>query len=105
MYTNIDKERPLPSWKALEWLAEDYGQSVTEEAPYDKIYEKISIDWQQEPSVIVSINNYFCLCERRHKWNLEATIDSIEYNWPKLSTSFDTPASCSQVYGLSMRNI
>ena len=45
MYTNVNRERLLPSWKALERLAQDYGQSVTEEAPYDKVYEEISTDW------------------------------------------------------------
>jgi len=39
-------DRAIPSWKALEWLVEDYSLSMIEKTLYDKIYEQISADWQ-----------------------------------------------------------
>ena len=99
MYKDIAKERPIPSWKALEWLAEDYGLSETEDEPYNRLYQKISADWQKDPPVSVVTNTHFCLCERRYKWDPYATIDSIEYNWPQIPGAFTSPESCAEAYG------
>lgn len=98
MFKDMAVERPIPSWKALEWLVEDYGQSVEEDQPYDQIYDKISKDWQVNPPTAVSTNGHFCKCERRYRWNPSATIDSVEYNGPKIPGNFLTPNQCAESY-------
>jgi len=89
-------ERPIPSWKALEWLVEDY-QLLNER--YDRVYQYISSGWQESPPVSVVTNNHFCPCKRRYKWNPKATIDSIDYNLPEIPKAFDSVASCARSYG------
>lgn len=88
MFDDINVERPVPSWKALEWLGEDYGLSRKEKVPYDKVYLKISEKWQINPPPSVSINVHFCRCPRRYKWDPKTTLDSIEYNWPIIPDSY-----------------
>jgi len=101
MYDNMElRQRPIPSWKALEWLAKDYGLSVKEEETYDKVYLQNSSDWQQDPPILVVTNHDFCPCKRRYKWDLRATIDSVKYNWPKIHGKFDSSTSCAKAYRL-----
>lgn len=42
MFGNMQVESPIPSWEAMQWIMEDYGQSVSEDITYDQIYPKIS---------------------------------------------------------------
>jgi len=42
MYDKMVMERTIPSWKDLEWLVEDYGLSITKDAPNDEVYLHIS---------------------------------------------------------------
>jgi len=98
MFDNTSIERPVPCWKALEWLAEDYCLSVTETVSYDKVYEQKSSGWQENPLAAVVTNNHFCLCKRCYKWSPHATTDLVEYNWPYILESFEILALCTEAY-------
>jgi len=98
MFWQIDVERPIPSWKALECLVEDYGQSVVETKEHDRRYNTISQGWLDEPPPAIRTNGHFCDCERRYKWNPSGLIDSVEYNWPKILGQFDTPCHYADAY-------
>ena len=76
------EEEPVPTWKAISWLLEDYGLSRTESVPADIHYRKISRQWSSNPPPAVANHPNFCPCPRRGKWNPAATLSSIEYNWP-----------------------
>ena len=93
-------EQPVPTWPALAWILEDYGLSRSEPVAADLIYKKISGPWAFEPPTAVQSHPAFCPCERRHKWAPDATINSVEYNWPQIqgAPGFNTPAQCQAAY-------
>ena len=98
-------EIPIPSWKAIEWLLEDYGQSRTEVRSWDLVYKQLLndqelVNWTVQPPVAVATNAHYCSLEpRRFKWDPEATIDSVEYNWPIIPGQFDSAEACAEAYG------
>lgn len=93
-------EQPIPTWAALAWILEDYGQSRTETTAADLVYQRVSRAWTFEPPPAVQVHSQFCPCARRHKWAPEATIASVEYNWPQIqgAPGFNTPAQCKEAY-------
>lgn len=92
------REEPIPTWSAIAWILEDYGQSRTEEMPADIYYRRISRQWPAEPPVNVSSHPHFCPCPRRGKWNPSATISSVEYNWPLITGPKATAEECKVTY-------
>jgi len=40
----------------------------------------------------------FCNCPQNYKWDLNATIDSVEYDWPLILGEKKTPQVCSDTY-------
>ena len=93
-------EQPVPTWSALAWILEDYGLSRTETVAADMVYRKISGAWTFEPPPAVQAHVRFCPCARRHKWAPNATIASVEYNWPQIqgAPGFNTPTQCRVAY-------
>jgi hypothetical protein len=75
-----ETEVPIISWEAITWVLKDYGHSREETEPWDVTYRKISRQWTSEPPPAVKLDPRFCDCPRRHKWDPNATIDSVEYN-------------------------
>jgi hypothetical protein len=98
MYRDFEMERPIPSWEALRWLVEDYGESVIEDFPWDLQYLEESVNWTLEPPPAVLTNGQFCNCPRRYLWKPTATIDSVEYNWPVIPGQFNTFTDCANAY-------
>jgi hypothetical protein len=93
------KENPLPSWRAINWIVEDYGLSRTEQLSWANVYRAtVDSTWTVDPPPAVATNIHFCACERRFKWEQGATIDSVEYNWPKIPGQFDTSTHCAEAY-------
>ena len=95
-----ENERPVPTWPALAWILEDYGLSRTEPIAADLVYKRVSGLWSFKPPPAVQVHPYFCPCERRHKWAPNATIASVEYNWPQIqgAPGFATPKQCGDAY-------
>lgn len=95
-----EDERPVPTWKALTWLLEDYGLSRTETVAADLVYRQSCGPWSFEPPPAVKMHPQFCPCARRHKWAPNATVASVEYNWPQIqgAPGFNTPAQCREAY-------
>ena len=97
---DYEYEKPLPTWRAMRWILEDYGMSRGEEWSWHKIYKQIVDEtWSHTPPVAVKSNGHFCRdCEWRFKWAPEDTIDSVEYNWPIIPGQFDTAPNCAEAY-------
>jgi hypothetical protein len=94
-----DSALPLPTWKGIEWILEDYGLSRHEEKSWDLIYQRVrDSTWSQEAPASVRSNGHFCDCPRRFLWAPDALIDSVEYNWPIIPGQFDTAANCTLAY-------
>lgn len=97
-----DVEQPIPTWKALEWILEDVGQSrqvsTDPSQSHDKVYRRICAGWSREPPLNVRNDLRFCNCPRRYKWPTNALVDSLEYNWPLIPGSFMTPQDCNVAY-------
>lgn len=93
-------EQPIPTWPALNWILQDYGLSRVEEMAADLVYKQICGPWSFEPPPAVHLHPQFCPCARRHKWAPDATIASVEYNWPQIqgAPGFNTPAQCRDAY-------
>jgi hypothetical protein len=91
-------EEPIPTWMAIAWLLEDYGLSRNEEVPADIQYRRISRRWPDGPPASVASHPHFCPCPRRGKWNPEAILSSVEYNWPLIQGPKSTPAECRATY-------
>ena len=89
-----DIKQHVPTWPALAWILEDYGLSRSEPMVVNIIYKQIIGPWLFEPPPAVQSHLQFCLCDRRHKWMPNATINSIEYKWPQIQGAprFNTPA-------------
>lgn len=92
------EEEPVPTWKAISWLLEDYGLSRTESVPADIHYRKISRQWSSNPPPAVANHPNFCPCQRRGKWDPAATLSSVEYNWPIIQGPKTTPQECHATY-------
>jgi hypothetical protein len=86
-------EKPIPMWPALAWILEDYGLSRIEKVATHLVYRQQSGAWSFEPPPAVQLHLQLCTCARRHKWSHEATIASVEYNWPHVQgvPGFNTP--------------
>lgn len=99
---NEDVEQPIPSWRALEWILEDVGQSrqvsTDPNQSHDKVYRRSCAGWSREPPLNVTNDLRFCNCPRRYKWPPIALIDTLEYNWPLIPGSFVTPQDCHTSY-------
>ena len=97
-----DVEQPIPSWKALEWILEDVGQSrqvsTDPSQSHDKVYRRICAGWSRGPPLNVRNDLRYCDCPRRYKWPTNALVDSLEYNWPLIPGSFVTPQDCHVAY-------
>lgn len=91
-------EEPIPTWSAIAWILEDYGQSRTEDMPTDIYYTRISRQWPVEPPVNVKNHPHFCPCPIRCKWDPTATISSVEYNWPLIPGPKSTAKECKVTY-------
>lgn len=91
-------EEPIPTWDAIAWILEDYGQSRTEDMPADIYYRRVSRQWPSEPPVNVRSHPHFCPCPRRCKWDPVATISSVEYNWPLVPGPKSTAEECRVTY-------
>ena len=87
-------EEPIPTWNAIAWILEDYGQSRTEDMPTNIYHRRISKQWPVEPPTNVKSHPHFCPCPRRCKWDPLATISSVEYNWPLISGPKGTAREC-----------
>lgn len=92
------EEKPVPTWAAISWILEDYGQSRTEDVPADIHYRRISKHWSPNPPPVVTNHPNFCNCPRRHKWDPQSTLHSIEYNWPLIPGPKATAAQCQAAY-------
>ena len=92
------QEKPVPTWQALTWLLEDYGLSRIEDIPIDIHYCRISRQWSSKPPLAVTTHPNFCSCPRRHKWDPQATLHSVEYNWPLIPGPKATATQCQVVY-------
>lgn len=82
-YSNMFDDRqeiPVPTWQAITWILEGYGLSRTEDLPADIYYRQISRQWSLSPPPAITNHPHFCSCPRRHKWNPQATLHSVEYN-------------------------
>lgn len=88
----------MPTWQAIAWLLEDYGLSRMEDIPADIQYRRISRQWSSKPPVAVATHPNFCPCPRRHKWDPQATLHSVEYNWPVIPGPKATVAQCQVAY-------
>ena len=97
MFDNPE-EKPIPTWAAISWLLEDYGMSRTEDVPGDIYYRRISRHWSPNPPPAVTNHPNFCTCPRRHKWDPQATLHSVEYNWPLIPGPKETAAQCQATY-------
>lgn len=86
------------TWSAISWLLEDYGLSRTETVPADIHYRRISRQWSFQPPPAVASHPNFCQCPRRGKWDLAATLSSVEYNWPIIQGLKTTSADCHATY-------
>jgi hypothetical protein len=94
-----DSEFPLPSWKGIEWLLEDYGLTHREEKSWDLVYQRVrDSSWSQEAPMAVKSSGHFCDCSRRFLWAPDALISSVEYNWPVIQGLFDTSSNCALAY-------
>ena len=92
-------EQPVPTWEAFDWLIEDYGYLCEEEKCYDRLYAKeLKDSYQEEAPKAVKRNGYFCDCTRMYRWNPKALIDSKEYNWLVIPSTFTTPVECVVAY-------
>ena len=96
--TPEEREFSIPTWKALEWLVEDFGMTRTIRLAEDRQYQLISGNWPEGVPQSVTSDPRFCNCERRGKWAPDATIDSTNYNWPVIVGSFETWSSCAAAY-------
>lgn len=56
------------------------------------MYARISKYWSSLPPLAVTLDPRFCSCKRRFQWSPNATIVSLEYNWPIVTGSFRSPA-------------
>lgn len=94
------EEEPVPTWSALAWILEDYGLSRTESMAADLIYKQVSGTWSYKAPLAVQVHPQYCRCPRRDKWSPDATLNSVEYNWPQISGSpgFNTPEECRDAY-------
>lgn len=94
------EEVPFPTWKALEWILEDYGVSRKGWRQWDKIYPRLSAQWPITMPVAVATNPHLCplKCARRYKWAPWAKLDTIPYNWPQIPGSFSSYQECSEAY-------
>lgn len=92
------QEKHVPTWPALAWILEDYGLSRVEDIPTDIRYRRISRQWSSKPPPAVATHPQFCSCIRRHKWDPQATLQSVEYNWPVIPGSKATAAQCQIAY-------
>jgi hypothetical protein len=96
---DLDSAIPLPTWKGIEWILEDYGLSRHEEKSWDLIYQRVQDStWSQEAPALVKSNGHFCDCPRRFLWAPDALINSVEYNWPIILGQFDTAATYALAY-------
>ena len=95
---NDPQEMPVPTWQAIAWLLEDYGLSRTEDVPADIHYRRISRQWSSSPPPAITNHPQFCACPRRNKWDPQATLHSVEYNWPLIPGSKTTAANCQATY-------
>jgi len=95
-----DQEKPVPTWTAIAWILQDYGLSRGEQIAADIVYKQVSGPWSFEPPPAVHLHPQFCPCARRHKWAPDATISSVEYNWPQIqgAPGFNTPTQCRDAY-------
>jgi hypothetical protein len=97
--TDEEKQFHVPTWKALEWLVEDFGMTRTLRIIEDKQYQMSSGAWQEGVPLGVSSDPRFCtLGPRRGKWSPEATIESTNYNWMMIEGSFSTWENCAATY-------
>lgn len=91
-------EEPILTWSAISWMLEDYGLSRTEEVPADIAYRKNSRQWYHNPPPAVASHPNFCPCKKRCKWNPQATLTSVEYNWPFIPGPMSTAEECKSTY-------
>jgi hypothetical protein len=91
-------EEPISTWMAITWLLEDYGLSRNEEVPTNIQYRRLSRRWPDGPPTSVASHPHFCSCPRRGRWNPEATLSSVEYNWPLIQGPKSTLAECRATY-------
>lgn len=92
------EEQPVPTWTAISWLLEDYGLSRTEAVPADIHYRRVSRQWSINPPPAVANHPQFCSCVRRNKWNPEATLSGVEYNWALIQGPKSTADKCQLTY-------
>jgi hypothetical protein len=93
-----ETEVPTISWEAIAWLFKDYGPSREETKPWDVTYRRISRPWNSDPPPVVKLDPRFCNFPRKNKWDPNATIDSVEYNWPLIPGEKRTSQECYDTY-------
>lgn len=93
MFDNPEEE-PVPTWAAIAWLLEEYGLSRTETVHADIQYRIILRQWSLQPPPAVANHPNFSPCPRRGKWNLAATLSSVEYNLPIIQGPKTTSKEC-----------
>ena len=91
----------ISTWRALEWLVEDFGMTRTIRIAEDRQYQLVLGGWPEGvPQSVTSDPRYCNLGERQGKWLPDATIDSTNYNWLVIAGSFETWSSYNQHYEL-----
>ena len=99
---NHPSEQPVPTWEAINWLFRDVGPSrvisAEKEESHDRVYARTSKGWSALPPWALTLDPRFCSCKRRYKWAPNATIDSLEYNWPIVPGTFRNPGECASSY-------
>lgn len=96
--TEEEQNTRVITWKAIAWVLEDYGQIRNEITPPSLTYAVRSRMWALEPPPTVLQDIRWCKCERREKWDPEATLNSVEYNWPLIPRRFITQEDCAHSY-------
>jgi hypothetical protein len=77
-----EKQYNMPTWKALEWLIEDFGMIYILCIAEDWQYQMTLGMWPEGVLLGVSSDPCFCtLGPRRSKWSPKVTMESTNHNW------------------------
>ena len=82
-------------------MIEDYGYLYEEEKYYDRLYaEELKDSYQEEAPKAVKKKGHLYAYPKSYRWNLEALINSKEYNWLVILGTFTTLMECTTTYNV-----
>ena len=83
------------------WIGKDYNH---EQAALPKAIESLisresnlQLNLGEVPELVAS-NPYWCKSERRYKWRIDATLDTVWYNWPVIPSKWTNWVECVASY-------